>query len=961
MADLGQHAAPSRYKSQRRKQASIDAVQPAEPSLSPATDDGIVRSKSRYHRKPGHSSPPQAPAAEQQPNTVPSRYRSKHRTTPLKPLYQEQVVQTAAKTPRTASKTSGNEEQLGEHQVKSDSRHVNHDKHPDARKETSRPVAERRGSNKQDVQAVIPPRTSPPTAQPSGELYSPKAAEHKNVDGPPQSGKIRATKSMSELPEYDEGDGGCFAGMFKRKRGDGPPPVAGNAETSQAKTAGAELPAAKSVGMDAPVSAINAGDRHVLVECRKSKALFPVTPTTTPVDLIKSAATCMPERIDVKSAILLEYFGTVGVQRPLRRYEHVRDVMNSWDNDRQNSLILVDPGTGSVEPELTLAGVPKYEPEEDSWCLSYSQKVGKWDKRFITLRPTGQIVCQKDPDKAKEIVNVCHLSDFDIYTPTPEKLKKKIKPPKKICFAIKSQQKTGLFESTLNFVHFFSTSDRPTADSFYNAVQSWRSWYLVNMLGEGKKELSKSNAAVASPPRERSTSNENYNKHHVKGSMDSHYQLGSFKPMIDMDHFVQQDFDQRPTSSRSDNGRTGSMSKGFAKSANQFDVNVSPERRTSTARRKHPPVALNNKAQLAEDEPLANLGRNGSVKRRSSTDGHQRLDLSEFRDTGLLGRNYSQRRKEVTEKETQRQDPFTSGPNLLNGGFNMRDNGLSGDGVRRNPSTRQAGGSEVKRSISTRDSARGGGHMRSGSGDLDRSASRRQKPKPLVDLTPQYKEPPQHSKKGRGFLPDTVGAGGLISNATSPEDPLGIPSSTVFRKTSGTYGAPESAGLIDLTPQHMEPIHHARKGRGFQVEHADGGLVGNATSPEDPLGLPQNNVFRSLNAMPEGRKRAGSISETAQPMQRQVSMTRSPDGFTGEGLLAASSNRQGWGTTDRGRGVADGSQAAVTGRPLVDLSENSRFAQGSLLNKVEKAEGIPAPVIDRERRIEKDEKYGEGF
>ena len=49
------------------------------------------------------------------------------------------------------------------------------------------------------------------------------------------------------------------------------------------------------------------------------------------------------------------------------------------------------------------------------------------------------------------------------------------------------------------------------------------------------------------------------------------------------------------------------------------------------------------------------------------------------------------------------------------------------------------------------------------------------------------------------------------------------------------------------------------------------------------------------------------------------------------------------------------------GKPLVDLTETSRFVQGSLLNKVEKAAGIPAPIIDREKRDEKNEKYGEGY
>ena len=38
-------------------------------------------------------------------------------------------------------------------------------------------------------------------------------------------------------------------------------------------------------------------------------------------------------------------------------------------------------------------------------------------------------------------------------------------------------------------------------------------------------------------------------------------------------------------------------------------------------------------------------------------------------------------------------------------------------------------------------------------GGLKRAFSQRQKLKPFIDLTSQYQEPPQHSKKGRGVIP----------------------------------------------------------------------------------------------------------------------------------------------------------------------------------------------------------------
>jgi hypothetical protein len=591
----------------------------------------------------------------------------------------------------------------------------------------------------------------------------------------------------------------------------------------------------------------------------------------------------MSERIDVKSAVLLEYFSTVGVQRPLRRYEYVRNVMNSWDSDKQNSLLLVDPGSGTVEPELTTAGVPNQRPEEQSWYLFYSQKMGKWEKRFVTLRPDGQIVCQKDAEKMREVTTVCHLSDFDIYIPTPEKLKKKIKPPKKLCFAVKSQQKTSMFETTDNFVHFFATGDKPTAESFHKAVQGWRSWYLVRVLEEGKKEKP---AAPAAERQDRHASNENNKTHRVQDSVGSHYQLGSFRPLIDLEAF------EKPTPASNEEAA-------FTKSANQFDVNVSPERRTSTVKRKHPPVALKQKAQLKDDEPLANLQRAGSVNKRAGG-AERRVESSEFKNTGLLGRQYSQRRKDHEDREAQPEEPWTTGPNLLNG-----------EGVRRQTSTRRQG--EVKRSGSVRDRETRHRHE---SGGLQRAESiSRQKPKPLIDLTPEYREAPQFAKKsqGKGFVPENSGGGGLIDNATSPEDVLGIPSSTDWRHR----GPQNSPAMVDS---------HIRKTRG---QH-DNNL---------PYGMAEN--VRSGSG-------SGSGSQSSQPVQRRVSQTRSPvqTAFTGEGLLGAQ-DKQGWGGHSKGRGVVDGTRA--NGKPLVDLNHDDTFVNGSLLNKVKMNEGIPAPVVDRSR------------
>ena len=234
---------------------------------------------------------------------------------------------------------------------------------------------------------------------------------------------------------------------------------------------------------DAPISAVNAGERRVIVMYEQSVMSIPVTPSTTPTDIIRCVGEQSMKSLNPRITVVLESFKQLGLERPLRRYEHVRDVMNSWDNDTQNTLIIIPSPTGGQDNDLDLSHVSSSQPGETSVHIYHSQKPRHWDKRWVTLRTDGQVLIAKK--NGGETTNICHLSDFDIYIPTPRQISKQIKPPRKVCFAVKSQQKSSMFISTENFVHFFSTSDKALASAWYKAVQEWRSWYLVNVMGEG--------------------------------------------------------------------------------------------------------------------------------------------------------------------------------------------------------------------------------------------------------------------------------------------------------------------------------------------------------------------------------------------------------------------------------------------------------------------------------------------
>ena len=490
-------------------------------------------------------------------------------------------------------------------------------------------------------------------------------------------------------------------------------------------------------GVDAPVSAVNAGERvstspifpslaqlyghkptnqqFVTVKCNDSATRFQITPTTTSTELISTAATRMNENIQPQASVLLEYFGKVGVQRPLRQYEHIRSVLNSWDDDLQNYLHVLPSAPGG-DKLLEASSVLKQQPEQITCQLYYSQKPTKWVKRFVTLRPDGQVtITKKATPKEKDINNVCHMSDFDIYSPIRGRASKRIKPPKKICFAIKSQQKSNMFESLEDFVHFFSTSDGRTAAKWYQAVQGWRSWYLVSALGEGQQR-----------PRNTSTG---VQEHYTVSA--SQYQLGTFKPLLD--------FGDEKTSNGNDaeiRGRTSNLH--------------SRQGRTSGAGAV-PPSSYPKHLEQQTRARSNSRTRSGSMTRgRASNDKEDET----FAPTGLLGRTYSQRQKTS-------QDAY-DGPRIYNNSSNANEPFVA-------PRPSLDYGCGLSRNVSAR---------------RPRTQNNSEKPqnypfpgvKPLVDLTPQYQPPPQHQKKGKGFYPDPemLGVtGGLVDAATGPEMPRG--------------------------------------------------------------------------------------------------------------------------------------------------------------------------------------------
>ena len=351
--------------------------------------------------------------------------------------------------------------------------------------------------------------------------------------------------------------------------------------------------------IDAPVSAPNAGERSVQVKYRQSSTYLPVTPSTKVHDILHLAQSFFSNEIDAQKFIVIESFTPLELERPLRKYEYVRDIMNSWGHDEQNVLIIIPAASADTLHKLEARSAPIEQPIDTTFHIYHSQRSRKWDKRYVSLRADGQVTLSKKP-QAREQTNICHLSDFDVYSPTASSLSNDGKPPKKICYAVKSQQKASIFLTTDNYAHFFSTNDKEVAEGWYKAIQAWRSWYLVHVLRAGQSKEEEASQSGASR----------------KGSIassSSRNQPQPLKPLLDFNPIGYEDNDaEKPL--------------------------PSSLRRSKSSKTKQSVTHKENTKLLTVDTSIAGPKVEGSLE-------------SPFSPTGLLGQGYTMRQLAMQEQE----------------------------------------------------------------------------------------------------------------------------------------------------------------------------------------------------------------------------------------------------------------------------------------------------------------------
>ena len=180
--------------------------------------------------------------------------------------------------------------------------------------------------------------------------------------------------------------------------------------------------------------------------------------------------------------MLWEVWGELGVERPIRTFESVGDVLGAWGklgvaslnangslggngNGKGNRLIAK---ISALAPVLSRSALPSSAPMCSGY-VDFEAKRGKWVKKWLMLRENAVYVAKRE--NAKEEL-LCSLSNFDAYIVT-----RAFKAPKPFTFALKSTDDLSFFEDKSDYMHLISCEEK-TGQRWMERVLLARSFVL---------------------------------------------------------------------------------------------------------------------------------------------------------------------------------------------------------------------------------------------------------------------------------------------------------------------------------------------------------------------------------------------------------------------------------------------------------------------------------------------------
>uniref|UniRef100_V5ES07 PH domain-containing protein n=1 Tax=Kalmanozyma brasiliensis (strain GHG001) TaxID=1365824 RepID=V5ES07_KALBG len=167
--------------------------------------------------------------------------------------------------------------------------------------------------------------------------------------------------------------------------------------------------------------------------------------------------------------VVFDCSAQLGIERPLREYEMITDVVNVRAHPKTDFLLIKRT---ELSPYLSLRSVPSSSPALAGWVYVQDRKK-KWNKRWLELRDHGLYHAKNE--KGKDEMSICQISTFDVYLVDSSA----VKMPKANGFALRSQDPITMFEKPdQDYVHYFSLTDPAAHRDWVRAILNARTYIL---------------------------------------------------------------------------------------------------------------------------------------------------------------------------------------------------------------------------------------------------------------------------------------------------------------------------------------------------------------------------------------------------------------------------------------------------------------------------------------------------
>ncbi|KAG0294216.1 hypothetical protein BGZ96_001589 [Linnemannia gamsii] len=187
---------------------------------------------------------------------------------------------------------------------------------------------------------------------------------------------------------------------------------------------------------------------------------------------------------------IFEYSKEFLIERPLRDFEVILDVMKTWEADKDNKMICKPfPARNELTAQevVRLVGPAGQESfvRPHGW-VHVEMKKGKWVKRYLHINDTA-VYHSKDAKFNGESM-LCLLRNFDVYAvQVPRK-----KAPTKFGFALKSSDKIHLFETPEDdYIHYVCTDSGESLREWLAGLRAAKGIFMYHanpeVIREGQK------------------------------------------------------------------------------------------------------------------------------------------------------------------------------------------------------------------------------------------------------------------------------------------------------------------------------------------------------------------------------------------------------------------------------------------------------------------------------------------